>query len=118
MNNGDFSEALKGILNDPEALSGVMKIAKNMMGQKPENSEEEDGDIREEEVLKKEETINRKESPPKTEYSNENRTKLLYALKPYLNESRREKIDYILNIMKMIHLASDMNLLQMLKGDN
>lgn len=40
----------------------------------------------------------------------EDERQLLLALRPYLNETRREKIDFVLKILQLLELASNLGL--------
>ena len=130
MNNGDINDMLGRVLQNPEALSGIMKLAQGLMNNgggestapQPQQSTQNtsgttaintsdmsdmpEGGIRE--ALSKTEL-------PRLFVHDENRTRLLAALKPYLGKSRREKVDYILNILRVMELAGSANLLPLHK---
>ena len=115
MNNGDINDMLGRVLQNPDALSGIMKIAQNIKsnsdgtasspqrdddGGSDRTPELPEGQIRE--VLARADF---------SRFHDENRTRLLTALKPYLGKGRREKVDYILNILRLMELAGAANLL-------
>ncbi len=52
------------------------------------------------------ETIRPPALPPKTNnYQREQEKQLLMALRPYLNETRQDKIDFVLKILQLLELA-------------
>ena len=95
----DLSEKLAGILNDPESMERVRKMAENILG---DNAPQE-------------------KTPPISDFSallgagemqsiigiisklksssNDPRTALLTALKPNLSEPKREKVDTAIKIL-------------------
>ena len=115
--SGEMNDTLKGLLGDPEALGNMMNILKTAMNGNT-NPEKQPGNSDSAETFTEMAEQSKKIRSFNAEHDDDNRSKLLCALKPYLSEGRREKIDYILNLMKMLHIASDMNLSQMLRGDN
>lgn len=130
MNSGDINEMLGRVLQNPEALSGIMKLAQGLMtgggegvAPRPQQSTQSaqsqstpdasdtstsetqymsEGDMRE--------AIS-KSDIPRLFAHDENRTQLLAALKPYLGKGRREKVDYILNILRLMEFAGSTNLI-------
>lgn len=120
MNSGDINEMLGRVLQNPEALGSIMKLAQGLMNgggegvapqpqqstqnaqNTPDTPDMPEGDMRE--------AISKSELP-RLFVHDENRTRLLAALKPYLGKSRREKVDYILNILRVMELAGSANLI-------
>ncbi len=96
----DLSEKIAGILNDPDSMEQVKKMAENLFsGETAEGSD------------------NANDMPPienigaimslvsKLNGSNDNdRTRLLNALKPYLSEKRQAKADNAIKLLKIIEL--------------
>lgn len=103
----DISEKLAELLNDPDSLKRVREMAENILGSEQKN-----------------------DSPPKTDFGSlfgddidpaqigkiisvmsrlksdrdDNRTKLLLALKPHLSTPRQEKVDTAIKLLKLIDL--------------
>ena len=74
----DLSEKLAGILNDPDSIEQVKKMAENLFsGEK--TLFEENGGV-------------------------DDRTRLLNALKPYLSEKKQAKADNAIKLLKIIEL--------------
>ena len=104
----DISEKLAELLNDPDSLKRVREMAENILGNEQKNEP----------------------SPPKTDFGSlfgdnidpaqigkimsvmsrlksdrdDNRTKLLLALKPHLSAPRQEKVDTAIKLLKLIDL--------------
>lgn len=102
----DLGEKLAGILNDPESMERVRKMAESILGSEASPEPEPTspiGDIAG--VLGSDELqgiisiISRLKSS-----GNDPKAQLLYALKPHLSEPRREKVDTAIKILKMIEL--------------
>lgn len=127
MNSGDINEMLGRVLQNPEALSGIMKLAQGLMNgggegvaPRPQQSTQSQSTTDASETSASEtqymsegdmrEAIS-KSDLPRLFAHDENRTRLLSALKPYLGKGRREKVDYILNILRLMELAGSANLI-------
>ena len=110
----DISEKLAELLNDPESLNRVREMAENILGNNdkketpPESSDSSGGwfDGLDSAQLGKIMSIM---SRLKSNHD-DNRAKLLLALKPHLSEPRREKVDTAIKLLKLI------DLLPLLKG--
>jgi len=119
--NNDMNEMLGRVLNDPQAMSGLMKIAQGLMN----NSSQEESSPARPPVPESDEAPEREEAPspqsplsqlppgllsglPRILSYDENRANLLNALKPYLSDGRRDKVEHILNILKILQLAGSM----------
>ncbi len=121
MQNSDISKQLSGILEDPEAMSRIMNIASSLMGSQSQN---QDSDASEE---KREESS---DPPPEAKASfpdlsgadlskvmpllagalgqdqkNDPRTNLLQALKPYMSDDRKERIDMLIKALRLAKIA-------------
>ena len=117
MNNGDINDMLGRVLQNPEALGSIMKLAQGLKNNdntapapqqngQPDESEDtipEDGENQREQ--------NTASQLPRLFNHDENRTRLLIALKPYLGKNRREKVDSIMNMLQLMELAGSANLL-------
>lgn len=101
----DLSEKLADILNDPESMERVRKIAENFLGQsgteQPKTSPLEDlgVSIGAEELSSILSIIGRLKNS-----GNDPRAQLLQSLKPHLSEPRREKVDTAIKILKLIEI--------------
>ena len=86
-------EMLSGLLSNPEALSNVGKM---LGGVKPnaETTEPESSDF---------------SVPDFSSVSDDNGTRLLYALEPYLSTKRRGNIGQIVQAVKIGKMISSMN---------
>ncbi len=140
MNNGDLNDVLGRVLQNPEALSSIMKLAQGLRNNGEQNSapapqqnqttqqpqpQQPMQTSQEQDMLPPEDRdIQPRESTPDVPVGNfrdaaglsrlfnhdENRSKLLFALKPYLGKNRREKVDSIMNILQLMELAGTANL--------
>ncbi len=110
----DLSEKLAGLLNDPETMERVKKMAEGLLGegeatQKSEpNSNGDTGDISgifggnstDAQMLKGMMGILGKLK----EKGTDERSNLLMALRPHLSEPRQEKLDTALKILRIIDM--------------
>lgn len=101
----DLNEKLAGILNDPESMERVRKMAENLFGEnspnQSDNTETADfsGLPSGDEIQAIMSIMSRLKSQRQDE-----RTHLLTALKPYLSEHRQEKTDNAIKILKLLEL--------------
>lgn len=100
----ELSEKLAGLLNDPETMDRVRKMAENILGEDTENTQpspfsEITGMLGVEELQSIMSVISKLKSS-----GNDPRTQLLTALKPHLSEPRREKVDTAIKILKMLEI--------------
>ncbi len=103
----DISERLAEILNDPESLNRVRAMAENILGeqapeQKPTpnlNSVLEGGGFDPAQIGKIMSVMSHLK-----QNSDDNRAKLLMALKPHLSTPRQEKVDTTIKLLKLIEL--------------
>jgi hypothetical protein len=102
----DLGEKLAGILNDPESMERVRKMAESILGESEEKEETPQSPIEDfsnflgiEDLGNIVSIISRlKES------GNDPKAQLLYALKPHLSEPRREKVDTAIKILKLLEI--------------
>jgi len=92
------------MLNDPDTLNQVRQMAESILGEeKKEENVPKAPDISDifggVDISSLISIISRLKSS-----ENDDRTKLLYALKPHLSEPRREKVDTAIKILKAIEL--------------
>lgn len=104
----DLSEKLAGLLNDPETMENVKRMAENLLGNQ-DNSSDSGGGSDFFEDAKTAQTVMNLLGQLKGK-SNDSRTQLLYALKPLLSEPKREKVDTAIKILRVIEM------LPLLKG--
>lgn len=100
----DLQEKLAGILNDPESMEQVRKMAENLLGTPDEpTGSGEPGDSFSPPDGEEMQKIMRLLSKFH-ETGNDNRSALLLALRPMVSEPKREKIDTAIKILRMIDL--------------
>jgi hypothetical protein len=90
----DLSAKLGELLNDPETVSKIGEMAKNLF---PEQESQNEGNSPD--MLKIMSLINRF----KNTGENENQ-RLLMALKPHLSNERQKKVDTAVKILKLLEL--------------
>lgn len=113
MNNGDINDMLGRVLQNPEALGSIMKLAQGLKNNDntapaPQRNDSEDTIPEDDENQGEQNTVSQ---IPRLFNHDENRTRLLIALKPYLGKNRREKVDSIMNMLQLMELAGSANLL-------
>lgn len=117
-NNSDLSGMLQRVLSDPDALQNVLKLAGNLKNGKSVDVDLPEEDIVDESIIDNiEEEAEEIKEGVKNESgeAEENRIRLLCALKPYLSEERREKADVMIRILKLLRFT-DLNELTGLFG--
>ncbi len=98
----DLSEKLAGILNDPESMDRVRKMAESILGEEEKASSPLENfaeNIGPDELKTVMSLIGKFNSS-----GNDPRSNLLSALKPHLSEPRREKVDTAIKLLKIIEL--------------
>ena len=122
-NNSDLSGILQRVLGDPEAMQKILKLAGEMKGGDKEHGESEENIAA---PQPKENTERRgegqgegrgdeKREKKEAGEAEENRIRLLCALKPYLNEERRDRADVMIRILRLLRFT-DLNELTKLLG--
>ncbi len=102
----DISEKLAGLLNDPDTMDRVRKMAENILGGEQQaaipqtNSLDNIGSMLGADELQSIVSIIGRLN----QSGGDTRTQLLTALKPHLSEPRREKVDTAIKILKMIEV--------------
>ena len=96
----EFEDRINSVLKDPEQMDKIASLAKSLMGGEapPEPAPDTGSD---EGLLKKISGL-MKSSEAKTS----NDKKLLEAMRPYLSEKRRSKMDKAMKIAKLASIAS------------
>ena len=97
----DISQKLASILNDPDSMNKVRQMAENILG----GQEEQPRAIAENNGL----SVNEMQTVMSligrfNNAKDDDRTRLLMALKPHLSEPKREKVDTAVKILKMLEL--------------
>lgn len=106
----DISQKFAEILNDPDSLKKVREMAENILGNENQKEEKKppefdfasflgNSDIDIEQISKIMSIMSRLKSD-----KDDNRAKLLLALKPHLSTPRREKVDTAIKLLKLIDL--------------
>ena len=106
----DLNEKLAGLLNDPESMNRVRKMAESLQG----NQRQEDTSPPASPMLSNTDSVGiaggdelravmNIMSRLKNE-KNDSRTQLLLALKPHLSEPRQEKVDTAVKILRLLDL--------------
>lgn len=101
----DLSEKLAGILNDPESMEQVKKMAENLFSgneeSQPENSNNQNtGNMPSPDQMQAIFSLMSKLN----QTDGNDRTNLINALKPYLSEKRQTKADNAIRILKLLEL--------------
>ena len=103
----DLSEKLAGLLNDPESMENMKRMAESLLG--GDNTSKSNNESSLFDDVKTAQTVMNLLNQLKNS-DNDSRTQLLYALKPLLSEPKREKVDTAIKILKLIEM------LPLLKG--
>ena len=108
--NADISKLLSGIMSDPETLSKVMNLASELKNQS--------GKPQSEPAFDRQETnaggidLSKLTGALGGSFGDErakNRVKLLSALKPYMQDSRSEKIDFIIKMLGVLEAVKTLS---------
>jgi len=121
MDNMNISDIMSKVMENPELMNSLKATAESLFGSISEEAENTDRSEDYEEGRKNQ--SNDKETVPEIKndtkdisddkrIENEQRVQLLLALKPYMDENRREKIDYMLKIMKLLQISEIGSLLK------
>ena len=101
-NGLDFSKILKMVTDNPAMLQTALSLAGKFKDSAADSSKEKEAAIPKEIP-----------SPPSVKQPNsarDNERRLLLALRPYLSEARRDKIDFVLKILQLLELAGNLGL--------
>lgn len=98
---GDMEDRLNSLLSDPGAMENIAKMARQLMGGE---SPEEQPPVPPE-GTKTPPALGKILGKLKGGGSDDRKTQLLRAMKPYLKEERQKKMDRALKLAKMAHLA-------------
>lgn len=94
----DFGDKLNAILNDPAALSRIGELAKSVMGGESEKHEGSEQEI-DPGLIKRVMGLLKRNGVKSEERA------LLEAMKPFLSERRREKMDKAMKLARLAGLA-------------
>ncbi len=92
--NGDINTALNALLSDPEKLSAMMGAVSNVMNSTPETRDPP-----------AEPASAPTSSLPVMPKLSDDRIRLLEALKPFVAEEKKEKVDKLIRMMTLGSLA-------------
>ena len=92
------SDILSSLLSDPAALASAMEIAKGFIGNMPKSAPDND------DIPSDGGQVQSVPSPVVKKAPDDDRTKLLLALKPYLSPKRSERVGTVLALMKGLEM--------------
>ena len=97
----DLSQKLEDILNDPESMNKVRVMAEQLLGDEQETESRNDSSsgFSEKDISAVMSVMGRLNGK-----SDDNRIKLLLALKPHLTDKRRQKVDSAIKLLKLIEI--------------
>ncbi len=103
----DISERLAEILNDPESLERVRAMAEGILGEQTVKKDTSDdinsvlsgGGLDASQISKIMSVMSRLKQG-----NDDNRSRLLLALKPHLSSPRQEKVDTAIKLLKLVDL--------------
>lgn len=93
----DLNQKLEDILNDPESMDKVRQMAQNLLGEDTADHSDTHTNSDTADIGRIMSIIGSLQKS-----GNDNRTKLLLALKPHLTGKRREKIDSAIKLLRLI----------------
>lgn len=109
MDNVNVSEIMSKVMSNPALMNSLKATAETLFGAEPQNADEvvvqEKSDKKEDNEANKPEIQEKNNDSDEKHIENEQRMQLLLALKPYMDDNRREKIDYMLKIMKLFQIT-------------
>ena len=115
--DSDFGETLNRVLSDPEAMASIMKLASNFKKEEKPSDAQGAAETSSSPPARKEDSPSADSAKQASKHpDNEDRIRLLSALKPYLGESRREKTDYMIKILSLLKTVELSSLLSGLQG--
>lgn len=95
----ELNRKLEEILNDPQSMNKVRMLAESLLGDEtePQNNEDNAGSINAADIGRIVNIIGSLENQ-----ENNNRAKLLLALKPHLTQKRHARVDSAVKLLKLI----------------
>ena len=114
---GDFSDKLNSILQNPNMMAQIKALADTMTAGEEQQTQENDGLPKEKPIAEGETNTEEKILMPQSarmegllspafEENIKNTCALLQSLKPFLDARRREKIDRVLQMIRLAQMAS------------
>ncbi len=108
-----FSDKLKTVLSDPESMAKITEIAKGFAAREgKERTEEEKHDSQKGNAPKADPVMELVRSPAISEAlrllgnGSRERVNLLLAMRPFVKENKKEKLDKIIGTMKTLDLIT------------
>ncbi len=98
----DLSEKINSVLNDPEQMKGIMDMAKSFMGSSDDNGTPSASNTL---GLPLDPSLIGKLGALLGSTQNDEKKAMLEAMKPYLSEKRRMKMDKAMKLAKLAALA-------------
>lgn len=97
----DLSEKIRAVLSDPASMAKISAIASSL-GVSGDTSEPS----KEQEIPKEAEPVLARPSPPSLARGTDRNTALLCAIKPFLREEKRNKLDSLIRALSVAELIS------------
>lgn len=97
----DLNEKLSELLNDPDGMEKIRKMAQTLLGESEKPPEDSGNTLPNIDMA----SVAKVMSLLKSNRQDDKRIKLLYALKPNLSPEKQEKVDSAIKILKLIELA-------------
>ncbi len=120
--DNDLSKMIKQLMSDDKAKENLMSMVGGLLG-----SAEEEPEITEAEPVEEEEEllpmpdsggIDIQSVYESLGMGNDKRVRLLNALKPYLSDKRRPKIDNAITMVQMAGISEGLGITKMFRGRN
>lgn len=101
----DIAEKFAELLNDPESLNQVRRMAEDLMGDQVQNEpKKSDSDTNDSGFDAAQITKIMSVLTQLKKTTNDSRSNLLTALKPHLSAPRREKVDTAIKLLKILDM--------------
>lgn len=97
----ELNERLSALLSDPGGMEKIKEMAQNLLGSASPTPAQGVSDNSEIDVA----AVTRMLSLLKSNNKDDNRIKLLLALKPNLSDEKQQKVDSAIKILKLVELA-------------
>lgn len=96
MENNDLSSIISSVTSDPEMMSKLLGMASSLSASASVPEKTSENEEHAEQALA---------VSGGNHHSSSNRARLIAALKPYLNDDRREKADKLLSLISLLELT-------------
>ncbi len=97
----DIAQKLSAILNDPEGMERIKSMAENILGNSEEKEEHQSLNDLGIDIA----ALTKMMNMLKNKREDNDRIKLLLALRPHLSEEKQQKVDMAVKILKLLDLA-------------